>query len=118
MGGLAGLWLKLFPHWAQWKGRSPVCSRRWVVSADLWLNRDDRWVNPLPHSLQALGRSPVWVRQCPLRMERRMNPFPHWGQTWGFSPVCTLMFGTDHTSLPKGSGLNPGVPFQSTPGCS
>uniref|UniRef100_A0A3P8Q4D8 Uncharacterized protein n=1 Tax=Astatotilapia calliptera TaxID=8154 RepID=A0A3P8Q4D8_ASTCA len=52
---LPALWRKQFPHSEQEYGFSPVCMRRWVLSAP-----DSR--NRRPQTPHGYGFSPVWMR--------------------------------------------------------
>uniref|UniRef100_A0A672TYP7 Uncharacterized protein n=1 Tax=Strigops habroptila TaxID=2489341 RepID=A0A672TYP7_STRHB len=72
-------WLKLLPHCAQGKGRSPVCTRRWC----------DLRPKLRPHSSQAKGRAPACALACATRLVREPKRRPHCGQAKGRSPVCT-----------------------------
>uniref|UniRef100_A0A3B4GGI5 Uncharacterized protein n=1 Tax=Pundamilia nyererei TaxID=303518 RepID=A0A3B4GGI5_9CICH len=64
------LWRKQFPHSEQEYGFSPVCMRRWVLSAP-----DSR--NRRPQTPHGYGFSPVWMRMCFFKLEIRRKVFPH-----------------------------------------
>uniref|UniRef100_A0A8C3RGP1 Uncharacterized protein n=1 Tax=Cyanoderma ruficeps TaxID=181631 RepID=A0A8C3RGP1_9PASS len=67
---------KLRPHRGQWwgrmapGGRSPVCTRRWMV-------RSERWMKPFPQSGHTCGRSPLWIFRCLARADLWLKIFPH-----------------------------------------
>uniref|UniRef100_A0A8C5J3H6 Uncharacterized protein n=1 Tax=Junco hyemalis TaxID=40217 RepID=A0A8C5J3H6_JUNHY len=68
-----GFWAKRFPHWAQAKGRSPVCTRLGFCR------------KLLPHSGHTKGASSGQPRAG----ARARKLLPHWAQGKGRSPVCT-----------------------------
>lgn len=76
--------LKLFPHWLQKYGFSPV----WTL---LCFFRSPAWLKRLPHCMQPYGFSPVWHRWCILKLPTLLNVFPHTAQECKSSlPKCSI----------------------------
>ena len=76
---------KVFSHWWQVKGFSPVCIL-------MWLFRCAYWVKDLPHEEQVKGLYSMCVLWWVFRFPDWLKAWSHWRQEEGFSPVWILIW--------------------------